>query len=147
MAQWNKPVCLLHKPVFQAYMLWRLYTALQKKKVISAAVWIRRWVEKAERIILAWFRTCCSWPGFCKAPKAQAIKGEFFWTVTVDITCACLMALRSVGLSKKTLFTGTLGWVHASINSARLFSIICKLNCQNHLKLFTSSTSPLLNFD
>lgn len=31
-AQWNKPVCLLHKPVFQAYMLWRLYTAFQKKK-------------------------------------------------------------------------------------------------------------------
>lgn len=30
-AQWNKPVCLLHKPVFQAYMLWRLYTAFQKK--------------------------------------------------------------------------------------------------------------------
>lgn len=31
-AQWNKPVCLLHKPVFQAYMLWGLYTALKKKK-------------------------------------------------------------------------------------------------------------------
>lgn len=31
-AQWNKPVCLLHKPVFQAYVLWRLYTAFQKKK-------------------------------------------------------------------------------------------------------------------
>lgn len=31
-AQWNKPVCLLHKPVFQAYMLWGLYTAFQKKK-------------------------------------------------------------------------------------------------------------------
>lgn len=30
-AQWNKPVCLLHKPVFQACMLWRLYTAFQKK--------------------------------------------------------------------------------------------------------------------
>lgn len=31
-AQWNKPVCLLHKPMFQAYMLWQLYTALQKKE-------------------------------------------------------------------------------------------------------------------
>lgn len=30
-AQWNEPVCLLHKPVFQAYMLWGLYTAFQKK--------------------------------------------------------------------------------------------------------------------
>lgn len=32
MAQWNKPVCLLHKPMFRAYMLWRLYTALKKKE-------------------------------------------------------------------------------------------------------------------
>lgn len=47
------------------------------KKVISAAVWIRKWVEKAERIILTRFRTCCSWPGFCKARKAQDIKREF----------------------------------------------------------------------
>lgn len=49
-AQWNKPVCLLHKPVFQAYMLWRLYTAFQKKKkkkVISAAVWIRKRAAKS----------------------------------------------------------------------------------------------------
>lgn len=30
-AQRNKPVCLLHKPMFRAYMLWRLYTALKKK--------------------------------------------------------------------------------------------------------------------
>lgn len=49
-AQWNKPVCLLHKPVFQAYMLWGLYTAFQKKegeKVISAAVWIRKRAAKS----------------------------------------------------------------------------------------------------
>lgn len=31
-AQWTKPVCLLHKPMFQAYTLWQLYRALQKKK-------------------------------------------------------------------------------------------------------------------
>lgn len=31
-AQWNKPVCLLYKPMFQAYTLWRLHTALLKEK-------------------------------------------------------------------------------------------------------------------
>lgn len=31
-AQRNKPVCLLRKPVFRAYMLWRLYSALEKKE-------------------------------------------------------------------------------------------------------------------
>lgn len=59
-AQWNKPVCLLHKPMFQAYTLWRLYTALLKKKeVISAAVWVRSWVERDHigpaQSLLAWF--------------------------------------------------------------------------------------------
>lgn len=49
----------------------------KKKKVISAAVWIMKWVEKADRVILTRFRTCCSWPGFCKALKAQDIKREF----------------------------------------------------------------------
>lgn len=78
-AQWTKPVCLLHKPMFQAYTLWQLYRALQKKKVNLAAVWIKKWVggkkkKKLERIILALFRACCSWPGFCKALKAQDIK-------------------------------------------------------------------------
>lgn len=48
-ARWNKPVCLLHKPMFQAYMLWGLYTAFLKKgeKVISAAVWIRKRAAKS----------------------------------------------------------------------------------------------------
>lgn len=81
-AQWNKPVCLLHKPVFQAYMLWGLYTAFQKKKrgkkVISAAVWIRKGRQKAEWIILTRFRMCCRWPGFCKAIKARNLKGVYW---------------------------------------------------------------------
>lgn len=81
-AQRNKPVCLLRKPVFRAYMLWRLYSAPKKKKkereremgggrggkkVIPAAAWIRKRESeerkkkgKAERIILTRFRTCCS---------------------------------------------------------------------------------------
>lgn len=75
-AQRNKPVCLLRKPVFRAYMLWRLYSALKKnrkgaegrereggEKVIPAAARIRKREgekNKAEWIMLTRFGRCCS---------------------------------------------------------------------------------------
>lgn len=55
-AQWNKPVCLLYKPVFQAYTLWRLYMDCKKKKkkVISAAAWIRKgWRKKKPQQVIS----------------------------------------------------------------------------------------------
>lgn len=45
------------------------------KKVISAAVWIRK---RVEWIILTRFRMCCRWPGFCKAIKARNLKGVYW---------------------------------------------------------------------
>lgn len=82
-AQWNKPVCLLHKPMFQAYTLWRLYTALLKKKeVISAAVWIRSWWRG---ILLALLRA--GWPGFWKAFRARDISRIGHCVKSVHVIC------------------------------------------------------------